>query len=85
LIPPLSREEILEQNVIKDFLCDEVGSQMIRARIEQQNWRERGTALQQQTKEKKRYSEFYSSYQVVPHFYINTNRYSSIFPERKFR
>jgi hypothetical protein len=28
----LSREEILEQNVIKDFLCDEVGSQMIRAR-----------------------------------------------------
>jgi hypothetical protein len=32
LIPPLFREEILDQNVIKDSLCDEVGSQMIRAR-----------------------------------------------------
>lgn len=29
LIPPLFREEILEQNVIKDTLGDEVGSQMI--------------------------------------------------------
>ena len=43
LIPPLFREEILEQNVIKDSLCDEVGSQMIRARTAELAG-ERGTA-----------------------------------------